>query len=665
MFFVVRNFVQHTLSLGNLFYSSTDSPELSQERDSLLFWLIDIDNYYHSEEYIQAGNALAYNQQYQSDKANLFEEKYPTLLMLYSTFPAVNETDSTNDTTPGIHLPPLASGTMAADSYVLWQIFEQKYAAEIAVLSAESISRDLNAYRGIIYNLNRYISASGALYVLETPDNLLTNAPDTSHAFFESFRYYYRQDMGNGTILLAWPDSYVDAKMLAWTNERAHLLGFLRQFSLLLGAILLLLGLLVWGTGSLRSAAAPDAGYRLSDHIYLEIIVALALAGLLGIAIVTDIWSNNPFNLAYYWMAAAVAATLGACLIILKHLKERTFLRNTLIGSILGQVFQAILKIYQGGSLMHKAVVAVLIFGLITMIPLTGVITIPLAMWLIYRQVKDAQVVLAGAQAIRDGDYTSRIDPPRPGELRQLADNLNQIAAGLNEEVKRRTKSERMKSELISNVSHDLRTPLTSVITYVDLLQQSNLPDEQVQGYVSIIAQKSGRLKTLIDDLFEITKITTGSQPLELTTLDLNALLQQALGELNEKILAAELDFKLTVPDDKVLVLADGKQFWRVLENVFSNVLKYALPRSRVYLNLYHEGNDVRLDIKNISAYELNIDEQELMERFTRGDASRHSEGSGLGLNIAKSLMNVQYGTLDITIDGDLFKVSLRIPAAE
>jgi signal transduction histidine kinase len=238
-----------------------------------------------------------------------------------------------------------------------------------------------------------------------------------------------------------------------------------------------------------------------------------------------------------------------------------------------------------------------------------------------------------------------KIDVPGDGEFAMLAADINSITDGLNKAVENEIKSERMKSELITNVSHDIRTPLTSVITYVDLLKNESDPGK-IAEYVQVLEEKSQRLKTLTDDLFEASKAASGNLPVELKAIDPAETDRQGLGEFDEQIQARQLDFKISQPEQKILVNADGKLLWRAIENVFLNICKYALEGSRVYIDIVDQGAEAGIIFKNISAYPLNISADELMERFKRGDESRSSQGSGLGLSIAQSLLEIQGGVL-------------------
>lgn len=250
--------------------------------------------------------------------------------------------------------------------------------------------------------------------------------------------------------------------------------------------------------------------------------------------------------------------------------------------------------------------------------------------------------------------------------FRVQSEALNRIRDGIQVAVEERMKSERMKTELITNVSHDIKTPLTSIINYVDLLKKEDIEGKRVKEYIDVLERQSGRLKKLISDLIDVSKASSGSMPVELTNVDVHVLIEQALGEFAEKL--DNQNIRVIVQNNAVntYVCADGKLMWRVFENLIGNIVKYAQPGTRVYVEIREvlSGNmqgkeGLSVILKNISKDELNISPEELMERFVRGDSSRNTEGSGLGLSIAKSLMELQNGTMEIDVDGDLFKVTL------
>jgi signal transduction histidine kinase len=231
--------------------------------------------------------------------------------------------------------------------------------------------------------------------------------------------------------------------------------------------------------------------------------------------------------------------------------------------------------------------------------------------------------------------------------------------------VDEQMKSERFKAELITNVSHDLKTPLTSIINYVDLLKKEDIPNETARGYIEVLDRKSQRLKKLTEDLVEASKASTGALTVNRERLDVKQLVEQAAGEYQEKLSAAGLTLVTTLPQEPVTVTADGRHLWRVLDNLLGNCVKYALEGTRVYLDVTAQGEQAILTVKNISRQSLNLPAQQLLERFVRGDESRTTEGSGLGLSIARSLTELQGGTFELTIDGDLFKAVITLPQTQ
>jgi len=271
--------------------------------------------------------------------------------------------------------------------------------------------------------------------------------------------------------------------------------------------------------------------------------------------------------------------------------------------------------------------------------------------------------IIKGTEEIVSGNLNYTINEKGRGDLFRVAHNINSLKATFKKSLQNEIKSERLKSELITNVSHDLKTPLTSIINYVDLLKAEGLSKEESQRYIEVLDRKSQRLKILIDDLFEASKMASGAVEFNIEKLDVTALLQQALAELHEKINDSSLIFKLKVPERKAYANLDGKKTWRVFENLINNILKYGLPKTRVYIELEVVDCKIIITMKNVSSYELDFDKEEILERFMRGDKSRNTEGSGLGLSIAKTILELQGGNLSIEIDGDLFKAKVTVPS--
>jgi len=269
--------------------------------------------------------------------------------------------------------------------------------------------------------------------------------------------------------------------------------------------------------------------------------------------------------------------------------------------------------------------------------------------------------IMEGVKKIESGDINYKIEVKGNDSFTLLAENINGIGNGLDNAIEERMKSEKMKSELITNVSHDLKTPLTSILNYVDLLKKEEVKPEYLNDYIAILDQKSKRLKILIEDLFEAAKATSGSVELNIERIQLNQLLTQSIAEMENKILESNLDMKVNFPKEKVYINADGKKLFRVFENLISNIIKYSLNGTRVYVDMNTDEEYAYINFKNISAYELNFDEGEITERFKRGDISRSEEGSGLGLSIAKGLVELQGGEFTIQTDGDLFKAIVKL----
>ena len=273
--------------------------------------------------------------------------------------------------------------------------------------------------------------------------------------------------------------------------------------------------------------------------------------------------------------------------------------------------------------------------------------------------------LIGGVKKMRGGDLGCKISTRYlMGGFLEFANQLNALSEAALITAQKHTRSERMKTELITNVSHDIKTPLTSIINFVDLLQKPHTP-EQETAYLEVLARQSGQMKKLIDYLMELSKASSGNITVSTSRLDAVETVNQVLGEFSDKLEAANLVPVVQVPAEPVNIEVDGRLVWRVMSNLLTNAIKYALPGTRVYVDLVQVEDKVLLSMKNISREQLNTNAEELMERFVRGDASRNSEGSGLGLNIAKSLMEVQRGQLQLLLDGDLFKVTLVFPAAE
>lgn len=286
-----------------------------------------------------------------------------------------------------------------------------------------------------------------------------------------------------------------------------------------------------------------------------------------------------------------------------------------------------------------------------------------LVFFYLYRNAQQTDKIHEAIEKLASGETSYKVDVSGFNSLEaELAEGLNRISDGLETALAEQVKSERLKADLITNVSHDIKTPLTSIINYVDLIKREKIDNPTIQRYLEVLDQKSHRLKTLTEDLVEASKASSGNIKLEITDIDIVELVQQTNGEFEDKFDVSRLHLVSTLPNEVILIEADGRRLWRVLENLYNNACKYALESTRVYVGIEDRGAEVVFSIKNVSAAPLNFDPDELTERFVRGDVSRTTEGSGLGLSIAKSLTELQGGKFKITIDGDLFKAEVAFP---
>lgn len=360
---------------------------------------------------------------------------------------------------------------------------------------------------------------------------------------------------------------------------------------------------------------------------------------------------------------------------LLKRIKAHTFFKNSITYRILKwliQKYKNVKNIISANKNLGGKI-ALYFIGIVTVSILIGLIfkefgillDIVFWIWCYYKIMKEVdkfKQIHDATEKIYKGDTNIKLDESLyTGVLKELAIYINDIAGGFSNAIKESLKSERLKTELITNVSHDIKTPLTSIINYVDLLKQENIQNEKAKEYIEVLDNKSQRLKKLIEDLVEASKASSGNIKINKEVLNVKELLNQVTGESEDKFNSRGLNIISKLPEKTVYIKADSRYLYRVLENIYSNVAKYAEENTRVYIDcILEEENTVAIYVKNISKDELNISADELMQRFVRGDKSRNTEGSGLGLSIAKSLTELQDGTFNIYLDGDLFKVAIK-----
>lgn len=383
-------------------------------------------------------------------------------------------------------------------------------------------------------------------------------------------------------------------------------------------------------------------------------------------------------NLTLILSGTAIGAVIGYISFvffletIIKRIKSRTLFRNTITYRILRWIKSLITSMTRNANMTVKLILIFIAFGILNIIGFSLSISEPIGIfiliaiwvyafakmhqWLVrYIEIKNA------INEIYMGNTEVHLDEKRyKGSLNSMAIQVNDIAGGLSNAIQEKLKSERLKTELITNVSHDIKTPLTSIINYVDLLKKEKMPNEQAEEYLNILDNKSQRLKRLTEDLVEASKASSGNIKLNIEKLNVNELLKQVSGEFEDKFKSRNLEEVMSLPEKNVYINADSRYMYRILENMYSNISKYAMDNTRVYIDVIPNNNRITIQMKNISKEKLNISTEELMQRFVRGDNARNTEGSGLGLSIATSLTTLQGGTFNIYLDGDLYKVIIE-----
>jgi len=557
----------------------------------------------------------------------------------------------------------------------------------------ELINYDLEDYNRILNKLNKH---DGIIYYATDGKHTFTNTKQTEKSQFKQYPAYYisedydwemypqklehdfysfgfpsiyRSSVPLDTkIFVGYTKDYLDTISSDWVEKKTETTDQIYYF---FGYVITFFISLIYLTVTAGRTSFKDKEVEMNviDKLYVDL-------NLISIFTILTFWVLGVNEILSYYLSTAewalpaitiptVSILTVLFLSVVKHLKNRTFIKHTLLYTVCHSIYRFVKAIFDNGSLGMKVTIIVILYPLVTVASLVFLpITIGIAVWLALKQVNAFNKIQEGAKLMRDGNLHHQINIDGIGELATLATNINGINDNFKQAVHNEIKNERMKTELITNVSHDIRTPLTSLITYTDLLKTETDP-EKMKEYIDILDQKSKRLKVLTDDLFAAAKASSGDIPVELQTIDVVALVNQGIGEVSEQISEKNFVFKLNYQEENMYVHADGKLLWRSVENILSNIFNYGLEGSRVYIDITYEVDQVLISFKNISKYELNISEDELMERFKRGDESRSSQGSGLGLSITKSLIENQNGEFKVSIDGDLFKSMIYLPRSE
>lgn len=548
----------------------------------------------------------------------------------------------------------------------------------------DEITRDFEEYgRYIYYNADR--------------SEIGTNTGMTAERMKQEMSYYQYAFGDNTRVWIAVDTSYPAGDGLYMAREAFNRL--MPYYGFLVAAFVLFAAVSVWLFIRLTRyegrVAEGENGYRISlfraDRIPTEPFVvlgaalnaAIAAGGYLGYVFCVSTWVDVKHSIWLPLAAGALALVLDYTLMafyfsMVRRAKAHALWSNSWLRRLIRKTKETALSLYDHSHILTRSLVpfivivlANLIFGDLGIPGILAAAVIDIAAILfLYQEKKALWEIVERTKRIGQGDFDLKIGMKKlHGENRELAEAVNGIGDGIKTAVEQSMKDERLKADLITNVSHDIKTPLTSIINFVNLLKREKIEDPRIQGYIKVLDAKSQRLKQLTDDLVEASKITSGNISLQMERINFAELVNQTCGEFSDKFQEKCLEMVLNMPERPVYIEADSRRIWRVVENLFSNAYKYSLEGTRVYLDIREKTEDGKryavFSMKNISAQALNIEADELTERFIRGDISRSTEGSGLGLSIAKNLTELQNGKFDIYLDGDLFKVLVTFPCME
>ena len=553
--------------------------------------------------------------------------------------------------------------------------------------------------------------ANGTLYYSGTSSFI----PFT-YSYVDPSRAMYSEEYApeNSVIYVRITEEQAAGYAAQWSEQRGELMGLLRNLVVLCLLAVVAYIYLLFVTG--RTGEDNDIHLITIDRLYVECNLLLLFglpiaAGAFNIYVVFEGMQQRDMGGIWWFLAPSIILFAGAfalavelSLSLVRNLKNHTFVQRSFIlravrwcwrtagrivcwalglcknaGRFIDQrresVFQRLLKDYKTRNVLLAFFGYSAVFGLLAMMfgvmidygegffaLLLGIAWFAVACVFLVNRIGGFERIVEAIKRLRAGELTYKLGDMPAGVFSSMADDINSLGDGMQSALQNAIRAERMKSELITNVSHDLKTPLTSILNYSDLLCQEHLTPEEANDYAKIIHQKSLRLKNLTSDLFDISKVQSGAEQMQCERIDTCTLVRQALGEQDKAIAESRLTLKVNIPDHEVPIWADGKKMSRVMENLLGNCIKYAMTGTRVFVTVSEQEGEAVIELKNIANYEMDFDAAEITERFVRGDAARTTEGSGLGLAIAKSYVMACGGTLAVDVDGDLFKVRIIFP---
>lgn len=544
---------------------------------------------------------------------------------------------------------------------------------------------------------------------VQTNVGLSFGAPLSVYDSDSDYEFGYYTDKGgfqpypdNTLLIVRFTDAQAAPIKAQWEAQKTEVTGVVNRVLVLTVVALALFVYLLFVTG--RTPEDEDVHLVTVDRLPVE-VNALLFWGVLGtavglnIALMDELMSfANDMSILFLpsilFCVAAFALALELMLSLVRIIKNRSFVRQCWcirfvrwcwrtavklckgLWHGLGRLRRAMAEVVLGSSASRRAVAVFSLYSVVLMLLtlffglvgspvnvfLVGLIGLSAAGWFIAKRLSGFDRIVDALRRLRAGDLGFKLTDMPEGVFAEMAEDINSLGDGMQAALQNEVRAERMKSELITNVSHDLKTPLTSILNYSDLLSQMELTPEEANDYARIIHQKGLRLKNLTSDLFDISKVQSGAEQIVSERLDACTLVRQALAEQDKAVQESGLTVKSTIPEHELPIWADGRKMSRVLENLIGNCVKYALKGTRVFLSVAEENGQAVIELKNTANYEMDFAADEITERFVRGDAARSTEGSGLGLAIAKSYTEACGGAFTVSVDGDLFKVRIAFP---
>ena len=534
-------------------------------------------------------------------------------------------------------------------------------------------------------------------YIKRHSSGHVERASTHNHNYYLLEELYQFDDESTIVISCNIKQEVVDEYKALWEKQQSIVLGTIAQALICVAVALVAFIYLLSVCGKNKDGEFKNMWL---DNIWTEIHLA-AVGGsgvgavIVGAVLLDDYFSGHFAHKLIYWIMGSVALLASMIIItsllsIIRNIKCKRFIESSIIFRVLRWTFKTIfsvLRLLRNGFIRYRnlllktlskktgAILISMLFAYTAVISICCLFTflnfILWAFWIIIgfaffgfacfvvsNRANDIDEIRKGVSEVRNGNVAYKIPELKSEDMRALAVNINDIAKGLDESVSAKVKAERMKTELITNVSHDLKTPITSIISYTELLSQIEDLPEEARDYVSVISKKSERLKNLTLDLFDISKVQSGNEDVILEKIDVSLLINQSLGEHDNEIKSSELPFFVEAPKE-LYIAADGRKMSRVVSNLINNILKYTMKNTRVFITAFEKEGNVIIEFKNIASYPMNFNPDEITQRFTRGDESRTQEGNGLGLAIAKSYTEICNGKFEIVTDGDMFKAIL------